>query len=99
MAIFLGAALIVLAVAPATAQSLARVVGSVQWVSSTTMQVMSDTGNSFVVDLKQADQATYRGLRTGDWVLIDGTLSPDRRRVIAYEVWRDTGRGSWSQSP
>jgi aspartate-semialdehyde dehydrogenase len=97
--ILLGAALIVSAVAPAAAQPLVRVVGSVQWVTSTTMQVMSDTGYSFVVDLKQADQATYRGLRTGDWVLVDGVLSPDRRRVVAHEVWRDTGRGSWSQSP
>ena len=99
MRLLLGAALIAGAVVPATAQPLVRVIGSVQWVTSTAMQVMSDTGTSFVVDLKEADQATYRGLRTGDWVLIDGVLSPDRRRVIAYEVWRDTGRGSWSQSP
>lgn len=46
-----------------------------------------------------ADQSTYRALRTGNGVLVDGTLSRDRRTVIATDIWRDNGRGAWVQSP
>jgi hypothetical protein len=63
------------------------------------MQVMTDGGSSIAVDLMEADQSTYRGLRSGDRVLIDGVVSSDRRRVIALEIWRDSGRGTWTQSP
>jgi hypothetical protein len=84
---------------PGAAQAPVRIMGAVQWVSTTRMAVMTELGDSIIVDLVQADQATYRGLRTGDWVLVDGTLSLDRRRVIAQEVWRDNGRGAWTQSP
>lgn len=44
-----------------------------------------------------ADQSTYRGRRTGDWVLIDGMLAPNRRHVIAGDIWRDDKRGAWSK--
>jgi hypothetical protein len=52
-----------------------------------------------MIDLMQADQSTYRGLRVGDWVLIDGTLAPDRRHVIARDIWRDDNRGACMQAP
>jgi hypothetical protein len=63
------------------------------------MAVMTDRGASIAIDLVQADQSTYRGLRTGDRVLIDGVLSADRRRVIARDIWRDNGRSEWIQAP
>ena len=94
------AAVSVLAVGlPAAAQPPVRFAGSVQWVSATTMAVTTELGTSIVVELRQADQSTYRGLRTGDWVLIDGTLSRDGRHVIARDIRRDDGRGAWTQSP
>ena len=83
----------------AQAQGMLRFVGSVQWIAGNSMQVMTDTGASVVVDLTQADQSSYRGLRTGDAVVVDGYLSADRRRIVAEELWRDSGRGYWSQSP
>jgi hypothetical protein len=89
------AAVWVLATAlPAPAQPPVRVAGAVQWVSATTLAVATELGTSIVVDLRQADQSTYRGLRTGDGVLIDGTLSRDGRHVIARDIWRDDGRGA-----
>ena len=84
---------------PACAQSPVRILGAVQWVSANRMAVMTEAGDSIVVDLMQADQSTYRALRTGDWVFVDGTLSRDRRYVIARDIWRDNGRGAWTQSP
>jgi hypothetical protein len=63
------------------------------------MAVMTEAGDSIVVDLMEADQSAYRALRNGDWVLIDGTLSRDRRHVVARDIWRDNGRGAWTQSP
>jgi hypothetical protein len=54
---------------------------------------------SIMIDLMQADQSTYRRLRVGDWVLIDGTLAPDRRHVIARDIWRDDNRGACMQAP
>jgi len=91
-------ALVVSAAAPASAQTV-RLVGTVQWVAGVKMQVMTDGGSSIAVDLKEADQSSYRGLRSGDWVLVDGVMASDRRQVIALEIWRDNGRGAWSQSP
>jgi hypothetical protein len=38
-------------------------------------------------------------VRNGDWVVIDGVVSSDGRRIIAPEIWRGSGRGHWSQSP
>jgi hypothetical protein len=84
---------------PVLAQPAVRVVGAVQWVSATSMAVMTDRGDSIAIDLRDADQSTYRGLRTGDRVLIDGMLAPNRRHVIARDVWRDDNRGAWTQAP
>jgi hypothetical protein len=90
--------LLTLAVAEAEAQWV-RFTGSVQWIGGTRMQVMTDTGASVAVDLTQADQSSYQGLRGGDWVVVDGYPSSDRRRIVATEVWRDSGNGYWTQSP
>ena len=81
------------------AQALVRLIGQVQWIAGPRMQVMTEGGRSIATDLMQADQSSYRGLRSGDWVVVDGVASSDGRRIIAQEIWRDSGRGSWSQSP
>jgi hypothetical protein len=77
----------------------ARVVGQVQWIAGDRMQVLAADGVSFAIDLGEADQTSYRALRLGDWVVVDGYISSDRRRIVAREIWRDNGRGQWSQSP
>jgi hypothetical protein len=84
---------------PVPAQQPVRIVGAVQWVSSTSMAVMTEGGDSFMIDLTSADQSTYRALRTGDRVLIDGAQAPDRRHVIARNIWRDDRSGAWTQAP
>jgi hypothetical protein len=61
----------------------------VQWVGSTTLQVMTAGGTSVAVDLGQADQSSYQALRNGERVVIDGVVTSDRRRVIAREIYRD----------
>ena len=92
------AAACVLATAPAQPQ--VRIVGAVRWVSSTSMAVTTDLGDSVMIDLISTDQSTYRGLRAGDRVLIEGTqLAPNRRHVIARDIWRDDSRGAWTQAP
>jgi hypothetical protein len=63
------------------------------------MQVMTESGVSVAVDLTQADQASDQALRNGERVVVDGVVSSDRRRIVAREIWRDSGRGSWTQSP
>ena len=91
--------LLALAVVAAEAQQWVRFMGAVQWIGGTRMQVMTDTGASVAVDLTGADQSSYQGLRGGDWVVVDGYPSSDRRRIVATEVWRDSGNGYWTQSP
>ena len=81
------------------AQALVRVVGQVQWIAAARMQVMTDAGDSIAVDLTEADQSSYRGLRSGDWVVVDGVISSEERRIIAQAIWRDSSKGDWSQSP
>jgi hypothetical protein len=84
---------------PLPAQPPVRVVAVVQWVSSTSMAVMSDHGDSILIDLMEADQSTYRGLRNGDRGIIDGTLAPNRRHVAARDIWHDNNAGAWTQAP
>jgi hypothetical protein len=40
------------------------------------------------VDIREADQSAYRGLRTGERIVVDGVVSSDGRRVIAYSIRR-----------
>jgi hypothetical protein len=95
----LGAALLLALAAAAEAQQLVRFAGVVQWIAGNRMQVMTDSGASIAVDLTEADQSSYQGLRNGDAVLVDGVLTADRRRVVARALWRDSGRGYWAESP
>jgi hypothetical protein len=81
------------------AQEVLRFLGMVQWITGTRMQVITDSGASVAIDLTEADQSSYRGLRHGEFVVVDGVFSADRRRIVAREIWRDSGRGSWTQSP
>jgi hypothetical protein len=85
--------------APAAAQPPVRIVGQVQWVAAEKIVVMTERGQSIVVDLTRADQSTYRALRAGEWIVVDGTFSRDGRQVIARDIWRDHGRGGWTQAP
>jgi hypothetical protein len=66
--------------AAADAQEPVRVSGVVQWVSGMAIQVMTGAG-TVAVDIREADQSAYRGLRTG-------VVSSDGRRVIAYSIRR-----------
>jgi hypothetical protein len=94
------AAACVLATAlPVQAQRPVTIVGAVQWISSMSMAVVTEDSRSVMIDLIAADQSTYRALRSGDWVRVDGMVAPDRRRVIARDIWRDDGRGAWTQAP
>jgi hypothetical protein len=89
---FLGAALLVaLAAGPSEAQERVRLFGTVQWIASSTMQMMTVSGASVAIDLTQADQSSYQGLRNGETVVVDGVVSNDRRRVVAREIYRDQG--------
>lgn len=88
-----------LAVPAPDAQGLVRLSGVVQWLSGTRMQMITDDGASVPVDLSRADQASYQALRNGDRIIVDGVLASDRRHVVATEIWRDSGRGYWTQSP
>ena len=88
---FIGAALLLALVATGVAQERIRLFGTVQWVAASTMQVMTVSGTSVAVDLRQADQSAYQALRQGEMVVIDGVLSGDRRRLVAHEIRRDPG--------
>jgi hypothetical protein len=90
---------LVLAVPASEAQTPVRILGAVQWIAGARMQLMTDTGGSIAIDLTEADQSSYQALRGGEAVIVDGVLSSDRRRVVAREIWRDSGRGYWTQSP
>jgi len=88
----LGAAtLVALAVGPLEAQERVRLFGTVQWIASSTMQMMTVSGTSVAIDLTQADQSSYQGLRNGETVVVDGVVAADRRKVIAHEIYRDEG--------
>jgi len=89
---------VLLSVVVVDAQS-ARLAGTVQWIAGTKMQVVTDSGASIMIDLTGADQSSYRALRNGDAVVVDGYVSGDRRQIIAQALWRDSGRGYWTQSP
>jgi hypothetical protein len=86
---FAVAVLLVLAVATvAGAQPMERFVGTVQWIGGETMAVALDNGASVPVDLTRADQGDYQSLAPGDRVVVTGTLSPQRDRVMATSIQR-----------
>jgi hypothetical protein len=75
------------------AQQWVRVEGRVQWIGGTSMQMMT-SGGTVPVDLRQVDQASYRAVRHGERVIVDGIVASDRRGLIAREIWRDDGAES-----
>jgi hypothetical protein len=76
---------------PSGAEQWLRIFGTVQWIASTQMQVMTVAGTSIAVDLTRADQSSYHALHTGQAVVVDGVVSADRRRIVARTIWRDEG--------
>lgn len=60
-----------------------RLYGRVQWISSSTMMVLTDCGLLegdcapvlVAVNIKLVPLSQYRGLRTGDWVIVDGVVT------------------------
>jgi hypothetical protein len=69
------AACVFVTVPPVLAQPPVRIAGVVQWVSSTSMAVMSNHGDSIMIDLMEADQS-----RIGAFELEIGSSSTARLR-------------------
>jgi hypothetical protein len=91
----LAAGLVALGIHASEGQERVRVDGTVQWIGAAAMQVMT-FGGTVAVDLRQADQGAYRGLRAGERVIVDGVVAADRRSVVAYAIWRP---GNGIESP
>ena len=82
------------------AQQRLSVTGTIQWVSSTRIQVMTDAQVSVSIDVSRLPQGSYPLLRTGDRVNVVGVVSPDRSRLIAESVDAGTpGGGYWNLFP
>ena len=73
-----------------------RFEGRVQWISGAVLSVAVNDGPAVAIDLGRVRQGDYIGLAQGDWVIVEGELSPDRRRVVGTGISR--GYGS-SQAP
>jgi len=83
-----------------TAQQRLLVIGTVQWVTATRMQVMTDASVSVSVDLSRLDQGSYPLLRPGDRVNVVGVVSPERNRLIAESIEPGApGGGYWNLFP
>jgi len=65
-----------------------RFIGTVQWISAERMALALDDGSSVPIDLTSADQGDYQSLAPGDRVVVTGTVSPERDRVIATSIAR-----------
>jgi len=63
-------------------------VGTVLWISGEGMALALDSGSSIAIDLTSTDQGDYQTLRSGDRVVVIGTLSRERDRVIATSIRR-----------
>ena len=84
----------------AGAQQRVVVTGTVQWASSTRIQVMTDAQVSVSIDVSRLPQGSYPLLRTGDRVNVVGAVSPDRSRLVAESVELGTpGGGLWNLFP
>ena len=96
---FAAALLVTLAVSawPAAAQRQVRLDGLVQWIAGDKLMLITDSGPSVAVELRQVPQDQYQGLTQRDRVIVYGTVSPDNRKIYATAVVRD--RSYDSQSP
>ena len=84
----------------AGAQQRVVVTGTVQWATSTRIQVMTDAQVSVSIDVSRLPQGSYPLLRTGDRVNVVGVVSPDRSRLVAESVELGTpGGGVWNLFP
>jgi hypothetical protein len=63
--------------------------GQVLWIAGHQLMFRDDDGWTFPLDVRRVDQATYRGLRTGDWITVVGVLARSRSHVIALSIRRD----------
>lgn len=88
----IGVGLVALGPGGLGAQERIRLAGWVQWVGGTRMQVMTE-GGTVAVDLREAAQGSYQGLRPGERVVVDGVVASDRSRVMARDIWRHADRG------
>lgn len=96
--VLLCAGLLALGGGAGEAQERVRVSGWVQWIAGTRMQVMADGGGTVAVDLRDADQGSYQGLRSGDRVVVVGVVARDRSRVMARDILPGPG-GYEPQAP
>ena len=78
---------IMLPSSPATAQGdEVRVHGRVSWIAGATMVVSTNDTPSVSVDLTHVDQGEYQRLRSGDFVVVTGTVADDANRVFATSI-------------
>ena len=77
---------------PSSAQSRSiRFEGRVQWIAGSVLSVAMNDGPSVAIDLGRVPQSDYSGLAQGDWVIVVGELSPDRRRILGSGITRTYG--------
>ena len=82
------------------AQQRLVIEGTVQWVTSARIQIMSDAGISVSIDVSRMDQSSYTSLRGGERVKVTGVVSPDRTRLIADSLEpAEAAGGYWSSFP
>ena len=85
----LGTVALVIAFSLATvsiAQPQESFIGTVQWITGERMALALDSGASVPIDLTGADLSSYQTLGPGDRVIVTGTLSPERDRVMATSI-------------
>ena len=76
-------------VAVTTAQDRpVTVEGKVTWIAGDKMVVAPPASLSVTVDLSRVDLSEYRGLLSGDWVIVNGTVPLGENRVIATFIQR-----------
>jgi hypothetical protein len=81
------ALVVVLPVERAAAETApVRLVGAVQWIGGLGMALALDTGGSIRIDLTSVELTDYRGLTSGDRIVVTGVLSQRRDRVIAIAI-------------
>jgi len=71
-----------------SAQDEVQFAGAVSWLSGEKMVVAPPSALPITVDLTQADLSQYSELMPGDWVIVTGTVAPERDRVIATSIQR-----------
>ena len=69
-----------------SAQGVVYYEGRVQWLSGSTMILMTDEGWSLKVDLRRVDQSEYLGLRSGTRIIVTGVISEDESYLIGRSI-------------